>query len=149
MNEFTEMASKRYQRAWRGYEATIRRGGSAKLSSYCESVHVNYEGMKHWVAARGLSVRHLRRRNSRRKIQIEKNTVGGSPDMFVQFMPPTPMPVLSSTASPAAFPQGFLTLGTVAAERVSRIPRITIPALDAALRHALAPAVTRKRRRVA
>ena len=106
MNEFTEMASKRYQRAWRGYEAAIRRDGSAKLSSYCESVHVNYEGMKHWVAARGLSVRHLRRRNSRRKIQIEKNTVGGSPDMFVQFMPPTPMPPVPMCGVKIDFPDG-------------------------------------------
>lgn len=73
MNEFTEMASKRYQRAWHGFEAIIRRDGSATLSSYCESVHVNYNGMKHWVAAHGLSVRHLRRRNGRRKIQIEEN----------------------------------------------------------------------------
>jgi hypothetical protein len=106
MNEFTEMASKRYQRAWRAYEAAIRRGGSAKLSSYCESVHVNYEGMKHWVAARGLSVRHLRRRSSRRKIQIEKNTVGGSPDMFVQFMPPTPMPPVPMCGVKIDFPDG-------------------------------------------
>ena len=106
MNEFTEMASKRYQRAWRGYEATIRRGGSAKLSSYCESAHVNYNGMKHWVAAHGLSVRHLRRRNSRRKIQIEENAVGGSPDMFVQFMPPTPMPPVPMGCVKIDFPDG-------------------------------------------
>jgi hypothetical protein len=106
MNEFTEIASKRYQCAWRVYEATIRRGGSAKLSSYCELVHVNYEGMKHWVAARGLSVRHLRGRNSRRKIQIEENAVGGSPDMFVQFMPPTPMPSVPICGVKIDFPGG-------------------------------------------
>jgi len=46
------MACKRYQRAWRGYEAIVRSGGSGTLFSYCESVHVNYNGMKQWVAAR-------------------------------------------------------------------------------------------------
>jgi hypothetical protein len=30
------------------------------LSAYCKSVHVNYEGMKKWVSARGLSVRRLK-----------------------------------------------------------------------------------------
>lgn len=66
VQEFTEMAYTRYQRTWRGFEAIFRRGGSATLSSYCESVHVNYNGMKHWVAANGLSVRRLKqsRRNA-------------------------------------------------------------------------------------
>ncbi len=87
-NEFTEMACKRYQRAWRGYEAIVRSGGSGTLFSYCESVHVNYNGMKQWVAARRLSVRHLRRRNGR--TNIEKNPAGESPSMFVQFIAPAP-----------------------------------------------------------
>ena len=39
--EFTEMAFMRYQRTWRGFEAILNRGGSATLSAYCKSVHVN------------------------------------------------------------------------------------------------------------
>ena len=87
MNEFTEMAYTRYQRTWRGFEAIFRCGGSATLSSYCESVHVNYNGMKHWVAANGLSVRRLKRSHRAATSPVvtsgQEDTVGA----FMQFIP--------------------------------------------------------------
>ena len=88
MNEFTEIAGTRYQRTWRGFEAIFRRGGSATLSSYCESVHVNYNGMKHWIAANGLSVRRLKQshRNASSSAFVaseQEDTVNA----FMQFIP--------------------------------------------------------------
>lgn len=85
---FTQMAYTRYQRTWRGFEAIFRRGGSATLSSYCESVHVNYNGMKHWIAANGLSVRHLKQchRNASSSPFVaseQEDTVNA----FMQFVP--------------------------------------------------------------
>lgn len=88
MNEFTEMACTRYQRTWRGFEAIFSRGGSATLSSYCESVHVNYNGMKHWVAANGLSVRRLKKSGRTPNINSGEIAAGDTSDMFVQFIPP-------------------------------------------------------------
>ena len=87
-NQFTEMACTRYQRTWRGYEAIFSRGGSATLSSYCKSVHVNYNGMKHWVAANGLSVRRLKKSNHIPKTTAGEIASGDTLDMFVQFIPP-------------------------------------------------------------
>jgi len=85
---FTEMAYTRYQRTWRGFEALISRGGSATLSSYCEMVHVNYNGMKHWVAANGLSVRRLKKSSCSPNINSGEIASGDTSDMFVQFIPP-------------------------------------------------------------
>ena len=90
MNEFTEKACTRYQRTWRGYAAIFRRGGSATLSSYCESVHVNYNGMKHWIAANGLSVRHLKQ--SQRNASSSPFVASEQEDTmnaFMQFIPTT------------------------------------------------------------
>lgn len=80
---FGEQAAVRYQRTWRGFEAIFRRGGYATLSAYCKSVHVNYEGMKKWVSASGLSVRRLKH-ESRRSAGIHKGeATQGATDMFV------------------------------------------------------------------
>jgi hypothetical protein len=87
-NQFTEMACMRYQRTWSGFEAIFRRGGSTTLSAYCESVHVNYNGMKHWVAASGLSVRRLKKSSRMPRVQVEGSTAVEVPDMFMQFTPP-------------------------------------------------------------
>jgi hypothetical protein len=88
--QFTEMACMRYQRTWSGFEAMFRRGGSTTLSAYCASVHVNYNGMKHWVAASGLSVRRLKKSSRMPRVQAEGSAAAGVPEMFVRIMPPTP-----------------------------------------------------------
>ncbi len=87
VQEFTEMACTRYQRTWRGFEAVFRRGGSSTLSSYCESVHVNYNGMKHWVAANGLSVRRLKKSNRNASFPAAAGGQEETPGAFMQFIP--------------------------------------------------------------
>ena len=106
-HEFTEMAYTRYQRAWKGFEAIFRRGGSSTLSAYCKSVHVNYEGMKKWVCANGLSVRRLKH-----EVRIPHAVAEGGVaseealDMFVQFMPPAPAKSAPMRGVCIAFPDG-------------------------------------------
>lgn len=104
--EFTEMAYTRYQRTWRGFEALFRSGGSATLSSYCESVHVNYSGMKHWVAVNGLSVRRLKNGHRIAQAQAEAGTPEDAQGMFVQFMPPTPITSAPMHGVSISFPDG-------------------------------------------
>ena len=87
-NQFTELACMRYQRTWSGFEALFRRGGSTTLSAYCKSVHVNYEGMKKWVSARGLSVRRLKQDTRLAPNQVAADKTEEALDMFMQFMPP-------------------------------------------------------------
>ena len=85
---FTEMAYTRYQRTWLGFEAVFRRGGSTTLSAYCKQVHVSYEGMKKWVSASGLSVRHLKQSHRKTQSQVSKGDEHEDTlDAFMQFLP--------------------------------------------------------------
>ena len=86
---FTEMAYTRYQRTWRGFEAIFHRGGSTTLSAYCKQVHVSYEGMKKWVSASGLSVRHLKQSHRKTLSQVQGCEREETLNAFMQFIPTT------------------------------------------------------------
>jgi hypothetical protein len=107
-NEFTELAYTRYQRTWHGFEAIFRRGGSATLSAYCKSVHVNYEGMKKWVSASGLSVRRLKQGTRTTPHQATADETEEALDMFVQFMPQMPGTYAPMHGVCINFPDGVL-----------------------------------------
>lgn len=105
--EFTEMAFMRYQRTWRGFAAILNRGGSATLSAYCKSVHVNYEGMKKWVSASGLSVRRLKQGKRTAPCPPEADASVDALGMFVQFMPPAPGMSTPMHGVSVSFPEGI------------------------------------------
>lgn len=85
---FTEMAYTRYQRTRRGgFETLFQRGGSATLSAYCKSVHVNDEGMKTWVSASGLSVRRLKQSRRNASSPAVASEQEETLNAFMQFIP--------------------------------------------------------------
>lgn len=122
-NQFTEMACTRYQHPWRGFEAIFRRGESATLSAYCESVHVNYNGMKHWVAANGLSVRRLKKCNRISPARVKESAFGEKPDMFVQFIPPSLKMSDPMRGVCINFPDGTYVFRSIPAHVTTQVPR--------------------------
>ena len=84
---FTEMAYTRYQRTWRGFEELFQRGGSATLAAYCRSARVNYEGMKKWVSASGLSVRRLKESDGTATFPAVSSEQEEPLSAFTQFVP--------------------------------------------------------------
>jgi len=43
-----QTAEERYEYAWQDYQASKERGTYKSLKSYCQSHHINYEGMRYW-----------------------------------------------------------------------------------------------------
>lgn len=84
---FTEMAYLRYQRTWQGFEALFHCGGAATLAAYCKSEHINYEGMKKWVSASGLSVRRLKQRYRNAPIPVASREQEDTTSAFMRFIP--------------------------------------------------------------
>ena len=50
-------------------------------------MHVNYNGMNHWVAANGLSVRHLKKSNRSASFPAVASGRKEMPGAFMQFIP--------------------------------------------------------------
>lgn len=41
-------AEERYEYAWQDFQASKERGAYKTLKSYCQSHHINYEGLRYW-----------------------------------------------------------------------------------------------------
>ena len=106
-HSFPEQASSRYARVWAEFSASIQRGDSITLSSYCRATHTSYEGIKHWIRSKGLSVRSLKHANQA-GTQVQ-NTIApnAKPVSFIQFAPSAaPVPSAAMRGVSITFPDG-------------------------------------------
>lgn len=120
-NHIPESASHRYERVWADFSASVQRGENTTLSLYCRMTHTSYEGIKHWIHSRGLSVRALKKSNHTHGAQLVAGAAETKPVSFIQIAPSEPR--VSSVAMRGisiTFPDGVnLSLQECSAESVA------------------------------
>lgn len=120
-NHITESANIRYARVWADFSASVQRGESQTLSSYCRLTHTSYEGIKYWIRSRGLSVKSLKKPRCSPEAALIASAAGTKPVSFIQFAPSAPAAQSTSMRGVSiTFPDGVnLSLQECSAESVA------------------------------
>lgn len=51
-----EQIHTQYECAWKDFLASVQRGETKTLSSYCKAMHIDYERLRRWIRTKGISV---------------------------------------------------------------------------------------------
>lgn len=101
-----EQIHTQYECVWKDFLASVQRGETKTLSSYCKAMHIDYERLRRWIRTKGISVRACAQSICRDHPQ-PKSAAESGPVSFIQFAPSSmPVTSVSMRGISITFPDG-------------------------------------------